>query len=85
MYIKAPDQQHPNLANTSETANSTITLNKEAYPIFQNDTWPLNNPITADNIYQYTVNSTNGGQGTPFTVIVNAFQDTPNDGTLNPY
>jgi hypothetical protein len=86
LYIKATDTSNTTLANTSATSNSTITLNSSAFTKdLQNSTWPLDKDITADNIYQYTVSPTNGGQGATLTVNVNVFTGSPQGGDLNVY
>jgi hypothetical protein len=86
MYIKATDTSNTSLANTSTTSNSTITLNNSAFTTdLQNNTWPLNKDIAADNIYQYTVKATSGGQGATLDVEEKVFQGAPTPGDLNVY
>jgi hypothetical protein len=73
MYIRA---------DKSATSNSTIALNTANMGGNASTTWPLNNDITADQIYQYTVKSVNGGAS--LTVTENVFKQI-NSSVLNVY
>ncbi|MCH3992551.1 MAG: hypothetical protein LKF06_00520 [Prevotella sp.] len=84
MYIKAPGTK--NNTNVSTTSNSTISLNQNAFATkLANSTWSLDKSITADEVYQYTVKATNGGQGATLDVKETAFTGTPNKDDLNVY
>ncbi|MCO6026029.1 hypothetical protein NG821_09290 [Prevotella cerevisiae] len=77
MYIRADLS-----TSTSPTSNSTIKLNTTNMGEGASTIWPLNNPITADQIYQYTVKSVKGGVS--LTVAENVFTQT-NSNDLNVY